>query len=745
MALGACVGTLFGIVIALADARWVRKSAEGIAGFGEIVASTLGLLAPLCLVLGMLVGFASWIVHPRAEPSITGFLARLRDVGAGRPADVAAFAPLCALGVFAWTTCTAHLSRAVLDVEAAPSVVGASIAIGSLAIGALIGLVVLALTPVLRHRLAALHASSNKVTDPAYTVAAALLIIAVLIGYGVVVGTVSGDGGAFGIYGILKRQELDLRLPGMLAALCAVVYLAPPALRWVKPYQALLVSLLPLVLTARAASSLNQRADLALAISRTAPVANKPLALLRKLTDRDRDGASAWFGGGDCNDANAAIGPSADDVPDNGVDEDCSGSDLSLAGVATSTPPPPAPGVVEQILSQVPKDGNVVLITIDTLRYDLGYMGYERPISPKMDALAQRSTVFENAYALASYTGKSIGPTMIGKYPSETHRNWGHFNHFGPEDTFLAERLKAAGIHTMSVQGHRYFSPWVQCRDNPKGCGLERGFDELDLSAAPENMEFQTDTTVTSDKLTDAAIRLLEQQKDGRFFLWVHYLDPHADYIQHGDVPSFGGGARGLYDNEVAFTDKHVGRLLDHVAKAAWADRTSIVLTSDHGEGFGEKNRYFRHGVHLYEALVRVPLIVHVPGAKPRRIAPRRSLIDLAPTVLELMGLSPPKGDDANDFMSGVSLLPDVFAPEEPATRDVLIDMPGGPYNDPVRAFIHGDLKLYITDSSKELFDLAADPLEKTNVFKDRREEIEAHYAVAKKRLREIVVTGKRK
>ena len=78
-------------------------------------------------------------------------------------------------------------------------------------------------------------------------------------------------------------------------------------------------------------------------------------------------------------------------------------------------------------------------------------------------------------------------------------------------------------------------------------------------------------------------------------------------------------------------------------------------------------------------------------------------------------------------------------------TPAILIDMPGGPYNDPVRAFIRDNLKLYVTKTSKELFDLEADPRELKNVFKKRSDEIEAHYAVAKKRLREIVVTGKRK
>ena len=250
---------------------------------------------------------------------------------------------------------------------------------------------------------------------------------------------------------------------------------------------------------------------------------------------------------------------------------------------------------------------------------------------------------------------------MMGKYPSESHRNWGHFNYFGVEDTFVSERLQKAGIHTISVQGHRYFSAWKNCKDKPKGCGLERGFDDLDLSAAPKQMEFQTDTTISSDKLTDAAIALIDKHGDKRFFMWVHYLDPHADYLQHDDVPRFGGGARALYDNEVAFTDKHVGRLLAHIAKQGFADKTSIILTSDHGEGFGEKNNYFRHGVHLYEALVRVPFVVHVPGAKPQRIKQRRSLIDLAPTIMELMGIPIPDGKDPNDFVSGVSLLPDVF------------------------------------------------------------------------------------
>src|SRR5262249_48885806 len=160
---------------------------------------------------------------------------------------------------------------------------------------------------------------------------------------------------------------------------------------------------------------------------------------------------------------------------------------------------------------------NVVLITVDTLRAELGYAGYQYPISPNLDALAARSAVFVKAYSLASYTGKSVGPMLIGKYGSETQRNWGHLNRFGEEETFVAERLHRSGVRTMSAQALQYFARYH---------GLERGFDVVDASAAPpEGGSLEAGNAITAPKLTDAALSLLDRPENvsGRFFLWVHY------------------------------------------------------------------------------------------------------------------------------------------------------------------------------------------------------------------------------
>jgi arylsulfatase A-like enzyme len=365
---------------------------------------------------------------------------------------------------------------------------------------------------------------------------------------------------------------------------------------------------------------------------------------------------------------------------------------------------------------------NVLLLTVDTLRFDLGYMGYPKPITPNLDALAARGAVFERTYATASFTPKSLGPLLIGKYASETSRDFEHYTTFYSSNVFLAERVRSAGARTFAGMCHRYFT----FRN-----GLQQGFDVWDTTAMPPKMT-DNDRRVTSDRLSDVAIALLSKPENvgggRRFFAWFHYFDPHLPYVPHVGAPDLRAPdaskvarARVPYDEEVWFTDQQIGRVLAYVASQPWGAETAIVLTADHGEAFGEHN-HVGHGRELWEPLVRVPLIVYVPGAAPKRIAVKRSHIDLVPTIMELSGAPIP----SDRSLRGTSLVYDVLAP--PATplpeRDVYIDMPEGPFNEMRRALVTGPspgIKLIDVAARRfELYDLARDPDERADLAGDK-------------------------
>jgi choline-sulfatase len=384
----------------------------------------------------------------------------------------------------------------------------------------------------------------------------------------------------------------------------------------------------------------------------------------------------------------------------------------------------------------IPEGGyNLLLITVDTLRHELGFAGNPRPVSPNLDALAAKSVVYERAYAMASYTGKSIGPLMIGKYPSETLRDGTHFNTYLPANVFLAERLKDRGFQTVGVSSLWYFAPWS---------GLAQGYGTWDMSPKPPGGG-DKDNYTTSDKVTTAAISQLGKlSKDKPYHMWVHYFDPHAEYLPHEGSPDFSamggvGPVRAQYEQEVWYTDKEIGRLLGYAKEQGLLDKTVVVVTSDHGEAFAEHGMSW-HGREIWEPLVRVPLMIAIPGVTPKRIAQKRSHIDLAPTLFQLGG-----GTKAEGF-SGESLVPELLSKDMPPERDVYIDMPIGPYNGVRRAFITGKgagtKLMHLGGGMYQLFDLETDPEEAHDLAADKEKLSQAVQAMGafRARLKEFEV-----
>jgi arylsulfatase A-like enzyme len=357
-----------------------------------------------------------------------------------------------------------------------------------------------------------------------------------------------------------------------------------------------------------------------------------------------------------------------------------------------AAPPPPA---------GPPADANVVVLSIDSLRADMPWAGYPRPIAPRLTALEATAVDFTHAYSVSSYTSMSLGGLLGGRIPSELRRS-GYFFGTYKGDVFFPKLLQKAGIHTMGVMAHMYF----------QSAGFDQGFDEWKLVPGI-TFDPNTDRDVTSPGHERLAEAMLGDPANDtrRFFFWAHFLDPHDQYLRHEGI-DWGKSPRDRYDGEVTFTDQYVGKLLDFIASRPWARRTVIFVTSDHGEEFGEHGMT-RHGFEVWNTLVHVPLMVVAPGAQPRHVDALRSGLDLAPTILELFGVP------VDPAFEGRSLVAEIYgAPAE--ERDVVVDLPATSDNARRRGLVHGSQKIicFDTDAYCKMFDLAADPLEKSPITK---------------------------
>jgi arylsulfatase len=407
----------------------------------------------------------------------------------------------------------------------------------------------------------------------------------------------------------------------------------------------------------------------------------------------------------------------------------------ALAGCSRSRPP------------------NIVLIVVDTLRADsLSCYGYGRPISPNIDSLAEEGVVFPQAFAVGSNTSTSMAALMTGRLP---------FYRDGDPSC-------RAGDCAVPWDERTWFG--MQRFDAPGEIGLPRDLDTL--AKLLERRGYATAGYVTNILLktkykfnegfetyeepflqdcsvvTAAAKRWLRRRAGDAspFFLFLHYIDPHAPYlapvayrqrvgfrrtgvadeqlfagpaVKHGvnrGVAGFGSAAfrehlKGLYDAEILYTDECVGRVLAYLRRQPYYGNTLVVFLSDHGEEFLEHGDTGHPG-RFYDEHIRVPLIIRVPGGLPARPNALVRQFDVMPTLLEFAGVPPPRGIDA------VSLRPLLEGKVDSLGLAVYANFP---FPRTRRMYRTERYKLMVdvkSPEATELFDLSEDPAEGRNLYR---------------------------
>ena len=348
----------------------------------------------------------------------------------------------------------------------------------------------------------------------------------------------------------------------------------------------------------------------------------------------------------------------------------------------------------------------VVVITLDTTRADrLSVYGFMDAEMPHLERLAREGVVFDQATSVAPLTLPAHSSLLTGLFPPGHGVRDNGDGPLSPAHVTLAESLSGRGFRTGAFVGSV-----VLAADR----GLQQGFDHYggvsgwDLTGRTPGPRRQR----PADEVVSEAISWIETIEDSPFFAWVHLYDPHRPY----EPPEpFRSRHADPYVAELAFVDSQIGRLLETLDRRQLLERTIVVVAADHGESLGDHGER-DHGIFLYDSVLRVPLIIRVPGVSSRRVADVVRLVDIMPTVLDLLraGVPPMDGSSLVTQLRGqpgaVEL--DAYAESQYTLRFGW---------SPLRALRAGRYKL-IEAPRPELYDLERDPFEEHNIHEDRPE-----------------------
>lgn len=388
---------------------------------------------------------------------------------------------------------------------------------------------------------------------------------------------------------------------------------------------------------------------------------------------------------------------------------------------------------------------NVIIIGIDTLRADHTSLreSMGRDLTPNLRNLAEQGTIFQTAISQAPWTMPAFASILTGKYPHE-HGAISLSGYLGDDQVTLAEVLREAGYYTGAVVSHIYV-------DSARG--FAQGFDEF-------NEEYRLGhRAITSEGVTSSALEFLEEHGDERFFLFLHYFDPHYEYRDH-EAYSFSENYSGwlrrddsnmeintlrkkrhllesadleylvdLYDEEIAYTDAQIGRLLQGIRQNGLGPDTAIVVVADHGEEFMERG-WLGHTISLYDEQIKVPLICVLPGLDPGQVVSdvveTRHIFSM---ILQYLDLFYGKENLPSPLLTKIERsVPDRESPEAYS----IVWLPDAPPDSGKRVRIASlrtdewKLILDYTRGTAHLFNIRDDPLETNNLALHAQEEMQA-------------------